>query len=307
MEKPKIVAIIGPTAAGKSSLAVDLASRFGGEIISADSVQVYRFLDIGTAKPSPADRRGIPHHLIDFLNPDEDYSAALFREQADNIIRCLHTGRIPVFVVGGTGLYLKALTRGLFHGPSADPRLRQEFQETAEKRGSPFLHEKLREIDPAAAARISPQDALRIIRALEVFALTRTPISGFQGEHRFGDHPYEILKIGLWVTREDLYRRIELRVERMIQTGWVGEVRSVLNKGYSPQAKPLQSLGYKHIVSHLSGAMPLEEAIPLIKQNTRRYAKRQLTWFKADPRINWFSEDEKNYRLMFDCVEEFLS
>lgn len=307
MNKPKIIAIIGPTASGKSSLAIDLACRFHGEIVSADSVQVYRFLDIGTAKPTPGERRRVPHHLIDILNPDEDYSAALFREHADRIIAELDARKTPVFVVGGTGLYLKALVRGLFSGPGADPQLRRKFREAAEKKGSSFLHEELKRIDPHSAARIYPRDTLRIIRALEVFALTQRPISGFQEGHRFQENRYDILKIGLWVGREELYRRINLRVDRMMEEGWLEEVRAVLGRGYSPDSKPLRSLGYKEIISYLTGEAGIEETIDLVKKSTRRYAKRQLTWFKADPQVNWFPVDEENCELIGDSVEEFLS
>lgn len=306
MQIPKLVAIVGPTAVGKSSLALDLARRFQGEIISADSMQIYHGLDVGTAKPSMEERRLIRHHLIDILDPDQDYSAALFRQQADTIVGEMHERKTPIFVVGGTGLYFKALNRGLFRGPAGNPKLRLAFQKIAEKEGNDFLHAELQRIDPEAAARIPPRDTLRIMRALEVFIMTRTPISRFHKEHRFQERPYRMLKIGLWCPREELYRRIESRVDRMMEIGWVDEVRFLLSRGYAFSLKPLQSLGYKQISSYLSEEMPLEETVRLIKQSTRRYAKRQLTWFKADPEISWFSQDQENYQIIERFVKEFL-
>ena len=306
MRRPKFVALVGPTATGKSILALHLAQRFRGEIISADSVQVYRGLDIGTAKPLAEDRRMVPHHLVDICEPDEDYSAASFRQQADEIICGLHRCKTPIFVVGGTGLYLKALTRGLFRGPAADSELRSVLQQKAEKEGSEVLHRELRRLDAEAASRIHPHDRFRIIRALEVCSLGGKPISLFQREHGFRDAPYDVLKIGLCCEREDLYKRIDLRVERMVESGWVGEVRSLLNQGYGPGLKSMQSIGYRHIVSHLLADLPLEEAVRLIKRDTRRYAKRQITWFKADAEIYWFPADHGSYKNIEGMAEVFL-
>jgi tRNA dimethylallyltransferase len=305
-EKPRIVALVGPTATGKSSLALELVQRFRGEIISADSVQVYRGMDIGTAKPSAKDRRIIPHHLIDILDPDENYSAALFRQQADNIIGELHKRKAAIFVVGGTGLYLKALTRGLFRGPAANAELRLVLQKKADREGSEVLHHELQKLDPGAASRIHPHDRFRIIRALEVYSLGRKPISLFQREHGFREAPYDVLKIGLCCERKDLYRRIEIRVDRMVEMGWVDEVRSLLNQGYSPGLKSMQSLGYRHILSHLFGDLTLKEAIHLVKRDTRRYAKRQITWFKADPEIFWFPANQENFQSIESMVARFF-
>ena len=305
MEKPKIVAIVGPTASGKSFLAMQLARRFKGEIISADSVQVYRGLTIGTAKPSPEQRRQIPHHLIDILAPDQNYNAASFRQQAGAIIRELHKRQIPVMVVGGTGLYLKVLTRGLFHGPPSDPKLRLTLHKRAATEGSNGLHQELQRLDSEAASKIHPRDTLRIVRAMEVFYQINRPISEFQREHGFQEKPYEVFKVGLTCAKEELYRRIEGRTDEMIRMGWVEEVRALLNQGYPPGLKTLQSLGYKHIVSYLKGKMALQEAISLIKRDTRRYAKRQLTWFKADPEINWYPANQQSLPLIEKKMEEF--
>jgi tRNA dimethylallyltransferase len=305
MEKPKFVALLGPTGSGKSSLALELARRFKGEIISADSVQVYRGLDIGTAKPSPEDRRLIPHHLIDILDPDQGYSAALFREQADEVILGLHKRKIPIFVVGGTGLYLKALTRGLFRGPAGDSKLRLALHKKAEMRGNEVLYRELQELDPEAASRIHPHDRFRITRALEVYSLGKKPISLFQKEHGFQENHYEVLKVGLQCERDELYRRIECRVDQMIERGWVDEVQTLLNRGYAPGLKSMRSLGYKNIVSYLSGGLTLEQAIILTKRDTRRYAKRQITWFKADPEIIWLPVNQKNLVSIQRAIEDF--
>jgi len=306
MNKPKFVAILGPTATGKSSLAMHLAERFGGEIISADSVQVYRGLDIGSGKPSAEDRRRIPHHLIDILDPDEDYSASAFRGQADGIIRRLCREDIPAFVAGGTGLYLKVLSRGLFRGPGGNPQLRQALRQQAEREGSNSLHKKLGQWDAEAASRIHPRDTFRLIRALEVYTLSQKPISQFQKEHGFQETPYRILKIGLQREREELYRTIESRVDEMMKKGWLEEVRLLLEKGYSPGLKSLRSLGYKRLVSHLSGEIELDRAVQLIKQDTRRFAKRQITWFKADPEISWFPATRESYAPIEAAVSVFF-
>jgi tRNA dimethylallyltransferase len=288
MNKPKVVVIVGATATGKSALALELAKESGGEIISADSVQVYRGLDIGSAKPTVEQRRQAPHHLIDILEPDEEYSASAFREQADDIIQRLHRRNTPIFVAGGTGLYLKVLSRGLFRGPGGDPHFRSILRHKAKTEGEGTLHRELLQRDPEAASRIHPHDTFRLIRALEVYHLSRRPISQFQREHGFGESPYQVLKIGLSAAREELYRRVESRVEEMMEKGWLEEVRTLLERGYSRGLKSLQSLGYKRLTAHLAGEMDLPPAVHLIKQDTRRFAKRQVTWFKSDLDIRWF-------------------
>jgi tRNA dimethylallyltransferase len=306
LKKSKFVAIVGPTACGKTALALQLALRFHGEIISADSVQVYRGLDIGTAKPSLQERGLVPHHLIDIMGLDEDYSAALFRKQADAIIDRLQKEKTPVFVVGGTGLYLKALTRGLFPGPAANAGLRETLYKIARENGVQTLHRELEKVDPEAALRIHSQDRFRIVRALEVFLLSRKTISSFHQEHRFLEGPYQIIKIGISMERKDLYQRIESRVDEMIKMGWLEEVRTLIHQGYRPTLKPFQSLGYKHIVAHISGRISIKEAIDLIKRDTRRYAKRQLTWFKADSEIQWISINEENIQMIEKKIDRFL-
>ena len=306
MKTPKLVVLLGPTATGKTSLAIDLALRFHGEIISADSVQVYRGLDVGTAKPLPEQRKLVPHHLIDILEPDQEYSAAVFRAQADEIIGRLHLRQIPIFVTGGTGLYLKVLTRGLFRGPNGDPKLRASLYRRSEIAGDGVLHNELSRLDPEAASRIHPHDLFRIIRALEVCTLAQKPISYFQREHSFQESPYQVLKIGLWCERGELYRRIEFRAEKMLEMGWVEEVKSLLDRGYLPKLKSMQSLGYKRIVSYLLGEIERVRVLELIKRDTRRYAKRQITWFKTDPEIRWFPADQNCGPEIDAMVMKFL-
>lgn len=304
---PRLVAVIGPTASGKSALALRLARALRGEILNADSMQVYRRMDIGTAKPSAEERRLIPHHLIDILDPDQDYSAFLFREQAGPIIARLHKEGTPILVVGGTGLYLKALTRGLFASPGADPELRRKLKGRAAREGVSALYGELSEVDPAAAARIHPGDLLRIVRALEVYFQTRRPISEFQVAHGFQEKPYETLKIGLSRDREDLYRRIDLRVDRMIADGWVEEVRTLLRSGYSRELKAMNALGYRHLASHLCGGEGFKQTVEAIKRDTRRFAKRQLTWFRTDGEVCWLSPEPENEAKIEDLARRFFA
>ena len=303
---PKIVVIVGPTASGKSELAVRLAERFDGEIVNADSVQVYRGLNIGTAKPSRESMQNIPHHLFNIINPDEEFTAANYRRAAKEIILEICSRSKTAVVVGGTGLYIRALLSGLVDAPGADDAVRSEYNEIAERYGNEQLLEVLRKVDPGAAARIHPNNRLRVIRALEVFRQTGRTISAFQDEHGFMLKWCNSLKIGINVERSQLYERINARVDRMIAAGFVAEVESLLSQGYSPKLKSLSSIGYREICDYLAGGHALSEAIELIKQNSRRYAKRQLTWFKSDLEVKWFE-----FPLIFEsvstCVTEFLS
>lgn len=306
MEKPKIIAIVGPTAAGKSALGLHLAQKFGGEIINADSMQIYRGLDIGTAKPTPEERALVRHHLIDILDLNQTYSAAKFREEADEIIRQLHKEKTPIFVVGGTGLYLKVLTKGIFHGPEANSELRRQLKERLAQEGSQALHQELRRVDPEAASRIHPRDHFRLIRALEVVYQTKRPISSLHQEHGFKEQPYDVLKIGLSLPKEELFNLIEVRIEEMLGRGWVEEVKNLLAQGYSPSIKPFQAIGYRQIIMYLSGQIDFPEMVRLIKRETRAYAKRQITWFKADPEINWYFSYAENWPKIEEKVEGFL-
>jgi tRNA dimethylallyltransferase len=301
---PKIVVICGPTASGKSAAALELAKEFGAEIINADSMQVYRSMDIGTAKPSPEAQQAIRHHLIDILYPDEEFSAALFREEARRAIAAIEGRGKRALVVGGTGLYIKALTQGLITGGDIDPEIRARLLAEAEQGGREGLYQRLKGVDPKAAARLHPNDTYRVIRALEVYERTGCPISLMREQHRFEEGPYHVLKVGLLIERKELYRRIDQRVEEMLAKGLQTEVRGLLDQGYSPGLKTMQSLGYKQITAYLMGAYDLAEAVRLIKRDTRRYAKRQLTWFKADPQVRWVKYEQERAAVR-DMVEGF--
>ncbi len=304
-EKIKVVIIAGPTASGKSSLAVELAGLFNGEVISADSMQVYRGMDIGTAKPTAGQMAGVAHHMIDVADPDEDFTAAQYRRMALECVRKINARGRNVFVAGGTGLYIKALTRGLFEGPKADPALRAQLAREAAEHGSERLYERLKEVDPEAAASMHPNNVVRVIRAIEVYTLSKRPISEFHREHAFSDSPFAALKIGLALEREELYARIESRVDEMLEAGLVEEVRGLLSAGYSPDLKPMGALGYKEMAGYIGGRLGFEEAVSLLKANTRRYAKRQLTWFRKDAEIRWFEPTEKNG--IIKAVKEYLN
>lgn len=286
--KPKVICILGPTGVGKTAMALELADRWGGEIVSADSMQVYRHMDIGTAKPTPEERRRIPHHLLDVADPDEPFDASLYIRLANGIIADLQREGRPVFVVGGTGLYIRALLGGLIDGPGADESLRQALREEMNRLGKPHLYEKLRARDERAAVRIDPHDGVRIIRALEVLELTGRSIVQHQQEHRFREASYEALRIGLRLDRERLNDRIERRTDRMIADGFAEEVRRLLGMGYTEYLKPMQSLGYRDMVSFLAGRQSLAEAVRKIKRDSCRYAKRQMTWFTADREVCWY-------------------
>ena len=287
-ERPRIVVLLGPTGVGKSKLAIELAEDFRGEIINADSMQVYRYMDIGTAKPTIDERRRVPHHLLDVVAPDEPFHAALYRALGRRTIGELHQGGKSIWVVGGTGLYIKALTQGLFTSPRIDPRVKEKLKHEAKEKGDAFLYQRLCEVDPGAASRIHPHDLYRTIRALEVFDSTGLPISFFREQHRFGEKPFVALKIGLDLDRARLYRRIDQRVDEMIEKGLLEEVKSLIDMGYGPELKPMVSLGYKHMNQYLSKEIEWDEAIRQMKRDTRNYAKRQWTWFRRDPDVRWY-------------------
>lgn len=290
--KPSVIILVGPTGVGKTRMALKMAGLFGGEIVSADSLQVYRGMDIGTAKPTPEERQYVPHHLIDVADPDQPFDVSRYCDLAHGVIARLHKEKKPVFVVGGTGLYVKALLGGLIAGPGADESLRETLRDEMKRLGKSHLYEKLRMQDDRAAAQINPNDGVRIIRALEVLELTGRSIVDHQQEHRFRERPYEVIKMGLMLDKTVLKSRIEDRTDRMIDVGFVDEVRRLLAMGYSRSLKPMQSLGYRHICAFLAGEGDLEGAVRLIKRDTYRYAKRQMTWFTADREISWLAPDD---------------
>lgn len=304
MMKPKIIIICGPTGAGKTTAAIKFSQQFNGEIIGADSMQIYREMDIGTAKPTRAEQAAATHHLIDVANPDEPFDAALFAEKADQIIHSLLNRKITPFIVGGTGLYIKALLHGLSRARPAAQNVLKRLKNEAEQYGSDNLHRRLSECDPKTAEKIHPNDTFRIIRALEIFEVTGKPISAIHDEHRFSSKKYQTLKIGIHLDRETLYERIDRRVDAMMEDGFLDEVNMLLKKGYSPNLKSMQSLGYRHLVEHLSGRVSWEKAIETMKRDTRRYAKRQMTWFKSDPEMKWFTPDQVE-QMQYE-IERFL-
>jgi tRNA dimethylallyltransferase len=302
--KTKLIVILGPTAAGKSELALALAAAIDGEIVNADSQQVYRYLDIGTAKPSKADRERATHHLLDIVDPDEEFNVALYRRLATEGITQIDRRKRKVIVCGGTGLYLKTLTQGLFEGPGQDAEIRRELEEEIQRRGLASLYQRLAQIDPMAIATIHPNDRQRTVRALEVYRITGRPLSDWQKQHAFQERPFAALKIGVVREREELYALINRRCERMVEDGLLDEVRGLIERGYGLDLKPLRSVGYRQIGRVLIGAQELLPAIEEMKQETRRFAKRQLTWFRADKEIRWFHPQQKNE--IFEMVREFL-
>ncbi|MGA2517493.1 MAG: tRNA (adenosine(37)-N6)-dimethylallyltransferase MiaA [Thermodesulfobacteriota bacterium] len=303
-DRPRAVILLGPTGTGKSRLAIEWAEELGGEIIGADSMQVYRYMDIGTAKPTSDDQRRVRHHLIDLVTPDQPFHAALYRTLGRKTIDQLFQNRKPIWVVGGTGLYIKTLTQGLFSSPRIDPRVRENLRGEAKEKGGAVLYDRLREVDSQSALRLHPNDLFRIIRALEVFDSTGVPISFYREQHRFGERPYVTLKIGLEMSRDILYRRIEERVDQMIEKGFLGEVERLMAMGYGGELKPMQSLGYKQMVQFLSKEIGWDEAVRQMKRDTRHYAKRQWTWFKADPEVQWCDESA-DWGKMFLEVRSF--
>jgi tRNA dimethylallyltransferase len=293
-EAPVLAIVLGPTAVGKSRVAVDLALRFGGEVISGDSIQVYRGFDIGADKPTPEARRGVPHHLIDILGPEAQFTAADFVREALAAARGIAArGRLPI-VAGGTGLYIKALVDGLFPGPGRNAALRAGLEAEAREKGLDVLFHRLEAVDPEYARKIRGRDRVRIIRALEVHGTTGRPIS----EHfRATESPVRdrrIILLGLRLEREALYRRIDERVERMFDLGLVEEVRGLLKRGVPEGAAPFRALGYGHVLRLLRGEIDRAKAVALTKTDTRHYAKRQMTWFRKMDGVAWFSPEDRS-------------
>lgn len=301
----KIVVICGPTASGKSELAVRLARELDGEIVNADSMQIYRGMNIGTAKPTLEERGGIVHHLLDIAEPDRLFSAADFLEAATRAISDITTRDKRPIVVGGTGLYIRALLHGLVDSPSGAEEIRPQLREEARQRGNLAMLDELRLVDPELAESIHPNNLVRIIRALEVYRLTGVPLSRYQREHGFARRRYHSLQIGIQVERQELYRRIEERVDRMVETGLADEVRGLLKAGYGPELKAMRSIGYREICDWLAGEQSLEEAVALIKRNSRRYAKRQMTWFNADSSIIWLEYPKNFATILRNCIDFF--
>jgi tRNA dimethylallyltransferase len=310
--KPPLLALVGPTAVGKSELALQIASRLQTEIICADSAQVYRYLDIGTAKPTAREQALVPHHLIDLVDPDQGFSVAAYQKAALTAIEAVRRrGRLPL-LVGGTGLYVRAIADAYAFGAEGkDEALRNRLNREAADGGLERLYRRLREIDPGAAAKIHPNDQRRIIRALEYFTLEGKPISGQVEQTVSREQPFNLLIFGLTMPRDALYRRIDCRVDKMLALDFLGEVKKILQMGYRSDCPGLQILGYRQLAGFVQGREQWEETVQEIKTQTRRLAKRQFTWFRRDPRIIWLEVmDEAGYgepaEIIYHQVKEKL-
>jgi tRNA dimethylallyltransferase len=308
IEKP-LIAVVGPTASGKSDLAIRIAEEFHGEILNCDSLQIYRHFDIGTAKVMPAERRGIPHHLIDIIEPSQIFTAGEYARQATIVLAEISArNHVPV-VAGGTGFYLRALLDGLFPGPARDDALRGRLAKREARRpGS--LHQLLRRFDPVAAGRIHANDVPKVIRALEVCLLTRRPVTRLFEEGRTALTGYRTLKLGLSPDRTALYEKLDARCATMFREGLIEEVKAILAMGYSEHSKPFESHGYKQVLQMLRGELTEKEALFYAQRNTRRYAKRQMTWFRQESQVEWlsgFGTDPCVKRQALDRVREFLT
>ena len=308
MKKPLIV-LTGPTAVGKTSLSIQLAKRIGGEIVSADSMQVYRYMNIGSAKIMPEEMEGVPHHLVDILDPREDFHIVRFQEMALEAMKGIYErGHIPM-LVGGTGFYIQAVTRGIdfTRADQMDDR-RKELEYLAEEYGAEYLHSLLSEKDPAAAASIHPHNIKRVIRALEFYEQNQKPISQHNLEERQKESPYALSYFVLNMPRELLYRRIDERVDRMMEEGLLQEVQMLLDMGVHRPMTSMQAIGYKEIADYLEGVYPLEEAVRVLKRDTRHFAKRQLTWFRREPDVIWVDKDRFDYNdeMILDHMVETI-
>jgi len=297
MVQPPVVILCGPTASGKTSLALRLAEQFAVEVVSADSRQVYRGMDIGTAKPSREELQRVPHHLIDVVAVDEDFSVADYVELAHAAIAGVHARHRLPLVVGGTGLYLQVLTSGLVEAPGENPELRAQLRALEDAQGEGTLYRRLTEVDPELASRLRPRDLVRIIRALEVHAATGVPLSLLQQRHGFADSRYRTLWLGIAPPRDELYRRIDQRVLEMFDAGLVEEVEGLLARGYDSDLKAFRTIGYKEVLALHKGELDLSAAIAQVQLQSRRYAKRQLTWFRKNSQIIWVDSCDEFARI----------
>ncbi|MFQ5787929.1 MAG: tRNA (adenosine(37)-N6)-dimethylallyltransferase MiaA [Thermodesulfobacteriota bacterium] len=286
--KPRLLVILGPTAIGKSRAAIEIAKRVNGEIISADSLQVYRYLDIGTAKPTKDERIEVAHHLIDIIDPDEEFNSGIFKKSAKSVISKLEETQTKIIVVGGTYLYVRVLLHGLIQGVASNKEIRDRLRILKSSLGVGYVYEKLKSLDPDSASRIHENDYVRIERALESYFMTGHKISYLQSKHGFKTNEFDYIKIGLYDERDVIRRRIDDRVDSMIKSGFIEEVERIRRMGFGPTLKPLQSIGYRQISQYLEEDISLNRAIELIKRDTKRLAKRQMTWLRRDKEINWY-------------------
>ncbi len=306
MSKPVVLAVLGPTASGKTALGLALAERHGGEIINCDSTAVYRGFDIGTDKPTPEERRGIPHHLIDIADPTEVYTAAQFARDAAAVIRDIHSrGKLPI-LVGGTGFYYRALTRGLFPGPGADEALRARLDRVAERRGPETLHRMLQRVDPESGARIMPRDRKRLVRALEVYLTTGRPLTAHFSDTASPIADCEVIAVALKLPAELTAERVARRVDQQFARGIVAEVEGLLARGVPPTARPFGGLVYRQVMELRRGVRDEHATRALITQENRRYARRQLIWFRKEPNLVWFDGPGERAATL-QLVEEALA
>ena len=307
-ERPPVVVVTGPTGSGKTALAIELGERFGGEIVNADSMQVFRYMDIGTAKPTVEERARLPHHLFDVADPDEPYSAGRYAKEARAAAERIHARGRVVMLTGGTGLYIRAFLDGLIETGRVDPalreRLEQEQRKAAEEGDPTRLHRRLAEFDAEAAGRIHPNDVRRTVRALEILEQSGQRASSVREAHGFRDRPFRVLHLCIDPGRETLAARIDRRAEAMIEAGLLREVRDLRERGYGPELKPMQSIGYRHIQPVVDGADTLVNALAAMKTDTRRFARRQRTWIRAVPGVHW--HDPADAEAIVRRVEAFL-
>lgn len=304
-KKKNLVAIVGPTAVGKTDIAVDVAKEINAEIISADSMQVYRYMDIGTAKPSKNQQQQVKHYMIDIIDPDEEFSVADFQHNAKKYLNDIYVHKKTPLLVGGTGLYINALCYNyIFPKFDKDEKLRDKLGEIASKNGNLFLHNRLKQIDPISAKKIHPNNLRRVIRALEVYIKTKKPFSYFEQKTKNQPNPYNLTIIGLTRDKDELYERINDRVKLMVESGFVEEVKKLLEMGFSKNLNSMRGLGYRQMVYYLENEIKLEEAIALTARDTRRFAKRQYTWFLRDKNIIWINVSSKDKDL---CKKEIIS
>jgi len=303
MSVPVLLAIVGPTASGKSSLGMRVARELGGEIVVCDSTQVYRGFDIGTSKPSDAERQSVRHHLIDLLEPDELFTAGAYRERAIEVLADLRErSRLPVMTVG-TGLYMRALIDGFSDTPVRSEAVRTRLRASTARHGTDYMHRALRRIDSAAAARIGPRDTPKLMRAIEISLLAGKPVSQVHSARRQKLVGFRAIKIGLMPPRSALYERIERRTIEMMERGWPAEVRALTARGIPATAKPFSFIGYGELREHLEGKQKLPACVAAIQQATRRYAKRQVTWFRREPGVKWFEGFGDDPRLSADALK----
>jgi len=300
---PKLVILLGPTACGKSDLAFKLAGDFGFEIISADSLQIYKHFDVGTAKPAVETLSSIPHHLIDIVKPDCEFNAGLFRKSATQVIDILLTKNKKILVVGGTYLYVRVLTEGLIEGVEPDSNYREQLRTQQYLYGNGYIYNELKKIDPQSAERIEENDYVRIERALEVYHLTGIKMSQLQKQHSFSEKQYDVFKIGIDIEREILKNIIEIRLDKMLKDGFTDEIIKLRDMGYDKTLKPMQSIGYKEINDYLDGLISFENAKEKIIINTRRLAKRQMTWLRRDKDIRWYELPDAYARVVDDLKQ----